>query len=111
MSETSHLPEGRTLSLSGALTVRRAEELGGLVRAAAAESAFLILDISEVSEADLSFVQLVESLRRSEARSGARVRLARPADGALLTVLERGGFLDPATPERTAFWTQQDTGQ
>jgi ABC-type transporter Mla MlaB component len=111
LGETIHLPEGRTLSISGALIVRRAEEFGELFRAAAQASVSLTLEFSEISEADLTFVQLVESLRRSAERSGAQVRLAQPAEGALLSVLERGGFLDPAVPERTAFWTQQDTGQ
>jgi ABC-type transporter Mla MlaB component len=111
LSEANHLPEGRTLSISGALTVRRADELAVLFRTAVAESTRLILEVSDVSEADLSFVQLVESLRRSSARSGAGVRLARPAEGALLSLLDRGGFLDPATPERAAFWTQSEIGQ
>lgn len=65
----------------------------------------MTLDLSGVTSADLSFVQLIESARASCARQGAAARLAGPADGALRDVLERGGFLDPADGERVQFWT------
>jgi len=91
--------------MSGALSVRKAGELAERLRAALGTAGALTLDLSDVAEADLSFVQLVESARVSAARKGVPLALARPADGAVLSVLERGGFLDPAAPERVAFWT------
>ena len=54
-------------------------------------------------------MQIVESARLWAARAGGRLSLSQPASGGLLSVLERGGFLDPAFPERTAFWTGTET--
>lgn len=97
------------LEISGALTVRRAQELSDIIRARLNTSPSLVLALPDAADADLSFVQLVESARRSAARAGGRVRLSAPASGGLLSVLERGGLLDPAFPERAAFWTATET--
>ena len=108
MSSTDLAGE-RTIEISASLTVRQVTQLGDQLRAAIASSSCLMLDISDVSDADLSFVQLVESARLLAERSGGRLRLTRPASGGLLSVLERGGFLNPTFPERTAFWTGTET--
>jgi hypothetical protein len=66
----------------------------------------VILDIGDVTEADLTFVQLIESARNSLAERGRSIRLLHAADGAVAQVLRRGGFLDPADAERADFWLQ-----
>lgn len=101
----------QTLEISGPLTVRRAQELGELIRTSLAAPSSLTLDLSQAEDADLSFVQIVESARLSASRAGGHLRLNAPATGRLLSVLERGGFLDPAFPERTAFWTGTETSR
>ncbi|WP_297509132.1 STAS domain-containing protein [uncultured Caulobacter sp.] len=62
------------------------------------------IDVDELGEADLTFVQLLESARRAAAEEGRRLDLSRPAHGALLQVLQRGGFLDPEDRDRSEFW-------
>lgn len=84
-------------------------ELHDALRTAVEANPSVVLELDDGADADLSFVQLVESARVAAAQAGGRMALARPAAGAVLSVLERGGFLDPAFPERTAFWTGTET--
>ncbi len=69
------------------------------------------IDVSALSEVDLTFVQLIESARRAAGERGRAIRLSQPAQGALLQVLQRGGFLDLADPERSDFWLQGTSAQ
>jgi ABC-type transporter Mla MlaB component len=96
------------VELSGPLTVRQVEDVATVLCLALEKNSSQVLDLSGASEVDLSFVQAVESARVSAERAGGRLTLTRPAGGALLSVLERGGFLDPDSPERKAFWTQAE---
>ncbi len=68
-----------------------------------AETEFAI-DLSDVTELDITLLQLVESARHTGAPAGRCVRLAKPAHGPVLETLERAGFLNEAAPERRAFW-------
>jgi hypothetical protein len=67
--------------------------------------------MNDVTEADLTFVQLIESARRSAMESERSIQLRHPAEGAVLQVLQRGGFLDPGDPDRAAFWLQGTSEQ
>lgn len=62
------------------------------------------LDASDVAEADLSFVQLVEAARIHAEARGATFCLTAPANEAVRAVLERGGFCDAAAPDFNTFW-------
>ena len=93
------------IAFSGPATIPHVTEAWTRLSAALAAGGDLVLDLVEVTAADLSFVQLVEAARASCAQQGATVRLAQPADGALRDVLDRGGFLDVADAERLQFWT------
>ena len=66
----------------------------------------IIVDIASVDETDLTFVQLIESARRKAAETGRDFTLRHSADGAVLEVLRRGGFLDDESSERAKFWLQ-----
>ena len=95
------------IRLPNAVTLRnieavRAEMLGHL-----ATSSSIEIDCSDLEEADLSLVQLIVSLRKNALQGGGGVTLMRPASGALLDVLNRGGFLNPGkaeTGENDLFW-------
>jgi hypothetical protein len=63
----------------------------------------ILLDVDGVENCDLSFIQLIESARKSAARVGKEIILAVPASGPLLEMLTRGGFLNMAGGE---FWLQ-----
>lgn len=66
----------------------------------------VVVDIDDTNEIDLTFVQLIESARRKAAEAGRDFTLRKPASGAVLEVLRRGGFLDDETSERAKFWLQ-----
>jgi ABC-type transporter Mla MlaB component len=95
------------VAFAGPCTIRQARDNWSSLQAAMSEVGPLDVDISEVAAADLSFVQLLESARVSARSAGGRLALSAPAAGAVLQVLERGGFLGPNDAERVAFWTHQ----
>lgn len=64
----------------------------------------VVVNLDDVVEADLTLAQLLEAARRTAAERGQVIRLENPADGAVLQVLQRGGFLDPHDTERVNFW-------
>jgi ABC-type transporter Mla MlaB component len=97
--------EAAILAFSGPATIRQVTDAWTRLRTAVAAGGDVALDLSQVSAADLSFVQLIESARLSAERLSGSVTLAQPAAGALRDVLERGGFLDGACAARTQFWT------
>jgi MFS superfamily sulfate permease-like transporter len=71
--------------------LKQAFERGGDVR----------LKLDAVTDADLTFVQLVESARRFAAAEGKSFAVT-PAPDSLRELLERGGFV--ASPEDRSFW-------
>ena len=71
----------------------------------------ITIEIDDLEEVDLTFVQLIESARRSAAEGEHSVVLRRAAQGAVLQVLQRGGFLDPEDRDRANFWLQGATEQ
>lgn len=103
--------ESEYLALSGRLSIAAVSEIHARLQGALEAHSHLILDISEVSEVDLSFVQVVEAARKSAAQKGGGVSLARCPDEALRTVLTNGGFLSGNDAERLAFWVGQEAAQ
>ena len=98
--------EHNLISFVGDVTVSNIgqahEELGAVLR----EDGPVVVDIDGVTETDLTLVQLIESARRKAAGTGRNLTLRHPADGAVLEVLRRGGFLDDGTSDRAKFWLQ-----
>ena len=107
MANTEHI----VVSLSGAMTISSVGAAHAELAAALQAPGPLVVDLSEVIEADLTLVQLIESLRRSAHDAGRVLSLAHPAGEAVREVLQRGGFLDDDTSERTLFWLQGATKQ
>jgi len=95
----------RVIAFDGPATIPHVAQAWTRLSTEVAAGGHLVVDVSEVTAADLSFVQLIESARAACVRQGAALRLAGPAAGALRDVLDRGGFLDPADAERLQFWT------
>jgi STAS domain len=95
------------LVLSDPLTVRfvgshQAALLGGLLGHESVE-----ISVSPDAACDLSFLQLLESARVYAGTAGRVVRLSRAADGSLLDLLERSGFLSGMTAEDRRFWLHE----
>ena len=59
-------------------------------------------DVAEDAAVDLTFVQLLQSARRTARETGVEFGLTAPAAGQLRETLERGGFLAAADDQE--FW-------
>lgn len=94
--------------LSGNIDVRSIhisfQKLENAFAAALGTGLSLAIDLSQVADADVTLVQLMESARHTAAQSGVAIRLCAPARDAVLQTLERGGFLSHPPDERTLFW-------
>ncbi|MBO9559375.1 MAG: STAS domain-containing protein [Caulobacter sp.] len=101
--------EHNLVSFVGDLTVANISQARDELGAALRQNGPVVVDIVGVGEIDLTFVQLLESARRKAAETGRELRLRHPADGAVLEVLRRGGFLDDEISERANFWLQGAT--
>ncbi len=97
------------VKLSGTIDVRSIgdafDDISEAVRRAVAAGIDLDCDLTEVTEIDLTFLQLIESARRSMRETGTAFRLSAPAPDMVLETLRRAGFLCEPPDERTLFWT------
>lgn len=96
------------VQLSNSLIIKNISEVHNVINLRLAEDSDIILDIPKDAEADLSFVQLVESARMDARATGKKLRLAHPATGSVLKVLERGGFMDAQSAEDATFWLHKE---
>jgi hypothetical protein len=91
--------------------IRNISDLHANITARLQGSNSVVLDIPSDAEADLSFVQLVESARVHAKSAGKSLTLASPAGGSVLKVLQRGGFIDAFTVEDAQFWFHKEVHQ
>ena len=85
-----------------AVTVRNTVEFARELRETCEENPEVVLDLGELAEADLSFVQLVHAARVHLDRAGGSLRLASPAAGPVAALLIRAGF--SSHPDDVDFW-------
>jgi len=95
------------LKFSGVIDVRSIRKPFQTIRKAASSGRDIQIDLSGVTEIDMTFVQLIEAARRSAAQAGTAISLAKPATGMVLETLQRAGFLTDPPDARTRFWTGQ----
>jgi len=98
--------EGSCVRFSDTINISNISAAHDILLSVIEGNSSVVIDIESLEEADLTFVQLIESARRSAAESGRSIQLSRAAEGAVLQVLQRGGFLDPEDRDRTDFWLQ-----
>lgn len=65
----------------------------------------VVVDLGQVQEADVSFVQLLLAAEAAARLEGKTVALAAPANEVVRAVLERGGFLTDRDSRR--FWLKE----
>lgn len=100
-----------SVSISGSIVIGNISDVRDLILRAFDQKKPITIDISRVTEADITLPQLIESARRSAAIEEREIRLSQPAEGAVLQLLRRGGFLDTSDPARVDFWLQGTTPQ
>jgi putative two-component system response regulator len=105
---TTNPPRGQdVLELDRALTIRQAAALKDKLLAALAGADSVELAIEPDAEADLSFIQLVESARIHAALKSKQLRLSTPAGGQVLETLQRAGLMTGMSSESRAFWLHE----
>ncbi|MBB2752202.1 UNVERIFIED_ORG: DNA-binding transcriptional ArsR family regulator [Rhizobium aethiopicum] len=97
-----------SIDLPDSLSIRSASELYSKFTDAFRVHDTITVSIPESAEADLSFVQLIESSRRQAKAEGKTFKLSRPASGSLLKVLERAGFIESFDQEDSKFWLHKE---
>ena len=97
------------VTLTGEITIAGIGAAHAEMMAALSAPGSVVVDISGVTEADLTFVQLLEAARRSAAEADRTLSLTQPAGPAVKEILQRGGFLDDADSDRATFWLQGAT--
>ena len=99
------------IRFSDNVTISNISDAHDILLAAFERENSVTIEIDGLEEADLTFIQLIESARKSAAEGGRSIQLRKPAEGAVLQVLQRGGFLDPEDRDRMNFWLQGATEQ
>lgn len=94
-----------TIEFVGELTIRTIASLRERLVDFLAGSTAVQARVAPDATVDLTFVQLLESARRTAREAGAAFALAEPAAGQLRETLERGGFL--AAADDRNFWLMQ----
>ena len=92
----------RCVRIADEASVRTIAKIHAQILAEYQKSDVVRIDVTAITDADLTFVQLVEAARRSATADGKRIALTAPAGGVLLDTLQRGGFL--SEPNSAAFW-------
>jgi ABC-type transporter Mla MlaB component len=102
---TSASAGAATIEFVGELTIRTIAPLRERLIESLSGSAAVQAQVAADATVDLSFVQLIESARRTAREAGGEFALAQPAAGQLHETLQRGGFLAAADDRK--FWLMQ----
>lgn len=100
-----------SISLPDVLSIRNIAELYSRISDEFRNNNLITIAIPEGAEADLSFIQLVESARRQAKAQGKTFKLSSPVQGPVLKVLERAGILETFDQEDTKFWLHREVTQ
>lgn len=101
--------EVAALTLNGPLTIKTISGTRDILQAFIGEKAArgktLALDIDDTQDCDLTLAQLVIATRKTVAANGAKLKLAKPAAGNFLAVIERAGLLT-GDKKQDDFWLE-----
>lgn len=92
------------IGFSGAATIRHAEDIAARLRQALGSSDHVEIDCSEISEVDITFVQLVMSAHKTAEGAGKTLSLSAPAKGSLLEAVTICGAQNGP---RATFWLER----
>jgi len=93
----------KIVSVSGARSIREAAQTHADISAALQEPVDICLDCADVTQADVSFIQIILAAHRSAQASGKVLALSAAPEGALLSALQRGGFAQESSTDPGAW--------
>jgi MFS superfamily sulfate permease-like transporter len=97
-----------SISFPDVLSIRNVSDLHTKISDVFRNNNEIIFEIPASAEADLSFVQLVESARRQAKTEGKSLRLSSPVGERVLKVLERAGLAETFTADDARFWLHKE---
>lgn len=96
------------IALGESATMREIEGVRSTIIEAFQIQRELELDVSQIANADLSFLQVVESARKLASAQGKGLRLTAPATPFIAALLDRAGFLADGNSDIREFWLNGD---
>jgi hypothetical protein len=105
-------PSADSVDLDGSRTIRNAEDTRSLLMEALKRPSPIRLNCSAVDEADLSFLQLLFSARKSAEDAGKTLTLSHPASAPFLAAASRAGFATApcAFGGKDSYWLIKEDG-
>jgi hypothetical protein len=103
--------EYQPISLPDKLNIRNITNVHALLNENIKSGKSILISIPDGVDADLSFIQLIESARIQAKSAGTHILMSKPAEGSVLSVLERGGFRDVFSAEDKKFWLHEEAIQ
>jgi hypothetical protein len=100
-----------SISVPDVLSIRNVSEIHANIIDALKSNSSIVIEISESAEADMSFIQLIESARRQAKALNKSIALSSPARGRVLKVLERAGFIEAFDRDDANFWLHKEVKQ
>lgn len=88
----TNIPAPYKLTLPASGTILTASAIAADLLSACAAHQHILLDVEAVTQADLSFAQLVYAARQHQSQQGGSLALARPAGEALAALLTASGI-------------------
>ncbi|MES2022165.1 MAG: STAS domain-containing protein [Pseudomonadota bacterium] len=99
------------MKLPESMTVRAIKKFQKDLTGVLNENEKLSLDVSNITETDISFIQIVYAARYHAECHSKEIRLDKPADGAVAALLARGGFTTDPDQADIDFWFHGDLPQ
>ncbi|MBP2548525.1 hypothetical protein J2858_001418 [Neorhizobium galegae] len=96
-----------TITLPDTLTIRSIASVRDDLLQAIQDQDTVIVQVPADAQADLSFLQLIESARIYAGTAGKRLALESPVEGRLLSLLQRAGFAEDMSADDAGFWLHQ----
>ena len=103
--------EYQSVTLPDKLNIRNINDVYAVISQNIKSGKSILISVPDGAEADLSFIQLMNSARIQAKSSGTHVLMSKPAEGSVLSVLERGGFRETFTAEDKKFWLHEEAIQ
>jgi hypothetical protein len=99
------------ISVPNVLSIRNVSEIHAKIIDVIQNNSSIVIEIPESAEADMSFIQLIESARRRAKALNKSIALSSPAQGRVLKVLERAGFIEAFDRDDANFWLHKEVKQ
>lgn len=97
-----------TYQVPAKVNIRNVKDIHGEFLIYFKNSQAIEIDLDGCEDADLSLVQLIESVRKSAAAQSRGVSLTKPANDMIRATLKRAGLFESFTGDDTRFWLHQE---